>query len=157
MGATQSKTSEPVIFYNQSSPLQFPQTFVEPVETKQPPAEVSNEKIEQLVRERVAEELKRAKEQQEQVNRRTYGELAKQNIQNDHNSIAMSEDIEGMIQQLKRSAPSDIPDVIAKKQEALIVCYKNNQTRPLDCWEEVEQFKHAVADEKKRFIAAHQR
>ncbi|RCI03475.1 hypothetical protein CU098_002802 [Rhizopus stolonifer] len=157
MGATQSKASEPVIFYNQSSPLQFSQGFTEPVESKKQPVNVSNEKIEQLVRERVAEELKRAKQQQDQVNQRAYGELAKQNIKNDHNSIAMTEDIENMIQKLKRSSPSDIPAAIAEKQEALIVCYKNNQTRPLDCWEQVEQFKHAVAEEQKRFVAAHQR
>lgn len=61
-----------------------------------------NEKIEQLVRERVAEELKRTRDQQEQVNKSTYGELAKKNIENDHNSVAMKEDIETMIQKLQR-------------------------------------------------------
>ncbi|KAI8636673.1 hypothetical protein BD408DRAFT_425756 [Parasitella parasitica] len=161
MGATQSKSSEPVIFYNQGSPLQFSQGFEQntPKNDKQPAAvsAESNEKIEQLVRERVEEELKRVRSQQEQVNKRTYGDLAKQNIDNDHNSIAMAEDIDGMIQKLQRSTPSEIPKAIAESQEALIVCYKKNQDRPLDCWEEVEQFKHAVAEEQKKFIATHQR
>jgi predicted nucleotidyltransferase len=62
----------------------------------------SNEKIEKLVRERVAEELKRAREQQEQVNQSAYGELSKKNIENDHNSVAMKEDIESLIQKLQR-------------------------------------------------------
>lgn len=61
-----------------------------------------NEKVEQLVNERVAEELKRAKSQQENVNKQAYGELAKQNIDNDHNSVAMAEDIDNMIQKLQR-------------------------------------------------------
>ncbi|CAO3630782.1 unnamed protein product [Mucor hiemalis] len=102
MGATQSKTTQPVIFYNQSSPLQFAQQE-EPIKNeKKPVASVeSNEKIDQLVRERVAEELKRAQQQQEQANKRAYGDLAKQNIQNDHNSVALGEDIGSMIQNCK--------------------------------------------------------
>lgn len=98
------------------------------------------------MRERVAEELKRLKEQQEQVNQEAYGQLARKNIENDHNSIAMKEDIETMIEKMKRfdenkrkkkrkcfrlifsiecrSAPAEIPTEIAERQEALIVCYK---------------------------------
>lgn len=37
------------------------------------------------------------------------------------------------------------------------VYYRNNQTRPLDCWEEVEKFKEAVSSEQKKFVASHQR
>jgi len=61
-----------------------------------------NEKVEQLVNERVAEELKRVRSQQENVNKQAYGDLAKQNIDNDHNSVAMAEDIDSMIQKLQR-------------------------------------------------------
>lgn len=61
-----------------------------------------NEEVEKLVNERVAEELKRAKSQQENVNKQAYGQLAKQNIDNDHNSVAMAEDIDNMIQKLQR-------------------------------------------------------
>ncbi|GAN02208.1 DUF1690 domain-containing protein [Mucor ambiguus] len=160
MGATQSRSSEPVIFYNQSSPLQFSQGIEQhTTENKKEPAVSAeiNEKVEQLVSERVAEELKRAKSQQENVNKQAYGELARQNIDNDHNSVAMAEDIDNMIQKLQRSTPSEIPTAIAERQEALIGCYKKNQDRPLDCWEEVEQFKYAVAEEQKKFIATHQR
>ncbi|KAI9357193.1 hypothetical protein BD770DRAFT_389242 [Pilaira anomala] len=157
MGSTQSKSAQPVIFYNQSSPLQHSQGYEEPVKNKEEPIPVSNEKIEHLVRERVAQELKRQRDEQEQANKQAYGDLAKKNIQNDHNSIAIGEDIDTMMQKLQRSTPADIPAVIAERQEALIVCYKNNQSRPLDCWEEVEEFKNAVASEQKKFVAAHQR
>ncbi|GAA5808642.1 hypothetical protein MFLAVUS_002035 [Mucor flavus] len=157
MGSTQSKSAQPVIFYNQSSPLQFSQGYEEPVKTKEEPISVSNEKIEQLVRERVAAELNRKKQEQEKANNRVYGDLAKKNIENDHNSIAIGEDIDSMIQKLQRSAPAEIPALIAERQEELIVCYKNNQSRPLDCWEQVEKFKSAVANEQKKFVASHQR
>ncbi|KAI9477768.1 MAG: hypothetical protein EXX96DRAFT_568111 [Benjaminiella poitrasii] len=155
MGAKQSKSSEPVIFYNQNSPLQG---LDEPIQTKKEPVIVeSNEKIEKIVQERVVKELQRMREQQEQADRHNYDELAKKNIENDHNSIAMTEDIENMIEKLKRSTSSDISSVVSERQEELIVCYKKNQSRPLDCWEEVERFKEAVVEEQKKFVATHQR
>lgn len=156
MGASQSKSTQPIIFYNQSSPLQFSPLEEKPT-PKQPVSTESNEKIEALVKERVTEELSRLKAQQEQKNNQAYGQLAKKNIENDHNSIAMKEDIETMIQKMKRSAPANIPTEVAERQEALIVCYKNNQTRPLDCWAEVEEFKNVVTHEQKKFVANHQR
>ncbi|ORE21161.1 hypothetical protein BCV71DRAFT_174353 [Rhizopus microsporus] len=125
MGASQSKTAEPIIFYNQSPPLQP----FSPLETQQeaPKKHVSaesKEKIEALVQKRVAEELNRLRQQQEQNNQQTYSELAKKNIENDYNSIAMKEDIEDMIAKMKRTPPADIPKDIAERQEALIVCYR---------------------------------
>ena len=51
---------------------------------------------------RVAEELNRLRQQQEQNNQQTYSELAKKNIENDYNSISMKEDIEDMIAKMKR-------------------------------------------------------
>ena len=32
----------------------------------------------------------------------------------------------------------------------------NNKSRSLDCWKEVANFKEAVAEEQKKFVAAHQ-
>ncbi|PHZ15508.1 uncharacterized protein RHIMIDRAFT_89690 [Rhizopus microsporus ATCC 52813] len=69
----------------------------------------------------------------------------------------MKEDIEDMIAKMKRTPPADIPKDVAERQEALIVCYRNNQTRPLDCWAEVEEFKNVVAHEQRKFVANHQR
>ncbi|ORY97663.1 hypothetical protein BCR43DRAFT_437339 [Syncephalastrum racemosum] len=113
MGATQSKgTPEPVIFYNQNVPLQSGESPANP------------EEVEKLVRKRVAEELQRAKQQEDEVTRRSYGDLAKQNIENDYNSVAMGTDIENMIKRIQRPAPKEIPAEIAERQEAVIACYK---------------------------------
>lgn len=38
-----------------------------------------------------------------------------------------------------------------------IVCDRNNQSRPLDRWEEVEKFKEAVSNAQKKLVASHQR
>ncbi|KAL1935299.1 hypothetical protein VTP01DRAFT_4439 [Rhizomucor pusillus] len=156
MGSTQSKaTSEPIIFYNQNVPLQFSQGFVESLESRRKSSAggTSNEDVEEIVRQRVAEELKRLQEQESQ---REYGELAKANIDKDYNSVAMGTDIQTMIDRIKRNAPKEIPADIAEHQEAVVACYKKNSSRPLDCWEEVEQFKESVAKAQKKFVAAHQ-
>jgi hypothetical protein len=54
------------------------------------------------VRERVQQELAKRKDQQDVSNQRAYSNLYKNNIDNDHNSVALKEDIEGMIEKLKR-------------------------------------------------------
>lgn len=35
--------------------------------------------------------------------------------------------------------------------------YSNNKSRSLDCWKQVANFKEAVAEEQKKFIAVHQK
>ncbi|KAI8381419.1 uncharacterized protein BYT42DRAFT_566459 [Radiomyces spectabilis] len=161
MGATQSK-SEPIIFYNQNVPLQFSQGLVDSLEARKPKSAATDapkarpEEIEAIVRQRVEEELKRAQQQQEEVNKRAYNELSKKNIENDHNSVVMNSDIETMIQRIKRSPAKEVPAEIIERQEAVVLCYKNNQSRPLDCWEEVEAFKESVTEAQRKFVAAHQ-
>lgn len=65
------------------------------------PTQESNtrsEDVEELVRQRVAEELKREKANNDQA----YSELAKSNLEKDYNSVAMGTDIENMIQRVQR-------------------------------------------------------
>lgn len=50
------------------------------------------------MRQRVAEELKREKVNNDQA----YSELAKSNLEKDYNSVAMGTDIENMIQRVQR-------------------------------------------------------
>ncbi|SAM05662.1 hypothetical protein [Absidia glauca] len=139
MGATQSK-SEPVIFYNQNVPLQFSQGLVDSLETKQKSTTTSTqpagstEDVEKLVRQRVAEELERTQRQQQELNQQLYGDMAKQNIDNDRSSVALGSDIDNMIKRVQR----------------------NNASRVLDCWQEVEHFKDSVAKAQKQFVATHQ-
>ncbi|ORZ23203.1 hypothetical protein BCR42DRAFT_458664 [Absidia repens] len=115
MGATQSKSSEPVIFYNQNVPLQS---------SKSTSTTGSSEDVESVVRQRVAEELEKVHQQQQELNQQIYGDMAKQNIDNDRSSVALGTDIDSMIKRIQRSSPKDIPADIAERQEALVLCYK---------------------------------
>ncbi|KAI7880616.1 hypothetical protein K492DRAFT_129945 [Lichtheimia hyalospora FSU 10163] len=121
MGTTQSKTaSEPIIFYNQSVPTQV--CFIETLETRKKVYESNtrSEDVEELVRQRVAEQLKREKASNDQA----YSELAKSNLEKDYNSVAMGTDIENMIQRVQRSSRKELPAEIAERQEAVVACYR---------------------------------
>ncbi|KAI8069343.1 hypothetical protein BC940DRAFT_297487 [Gongronella butleri] len=155
MGATQSKQSEPVIFYNQNVPLQFSQGLVDSLESRQK-APATSEEVENIVRQRVAEELSRTQSQDQSLKQQLFDDIAKQNIDSDQNSVALSSDIQNMIQRIERSSPKAIPADVAERQEALVLCYKNNQSRVLDCWQEVEQFKESVVKAQKQFVSTHQ-
>jgi altered-inheritance-of-mitochondria protein 13 len=46
---------------------------------------------------------------------------------------------------------SDYP-ALRENRDALVACYKNNPTTPLDCWQEVDNFKTSVAEIEKDHI-----
>jgi hypothetical protein len=100
-----------------------------------------------VVRERVAEELNRIKEQQEEANNRITAQLSKQNLESKHNAVAIGADIEDMIKRVqryfvmksvetqhrgsysirilfKRSTSSKLPADIKESQQAVIECYR---------------------------------
>jgi hypothetical protein len=58
--------------------------------------------VEGVVRERVAEELNRIREQQEEANNRLTSELSKKNLESKHNAVAINADIEDMIKRVQR-------------------------------------------------------
>ncbi|ORX56780.1 hypothetical protein DM01DRAFT_1382218 [Hesseltinella vesiculosa] len=154
MGATQSK-SDPVIFYNQNVPLQFSQGLVDSLESRQK-APATTEELESIVRQRVAEELSRNQQKEDDMKQQLFNDIAKQNIDNDQSSVALSTDIHNIIQRIQRASTKEIPTEVIDRQEALVLCYKNNQSRVLDCWQEVEHFKESVIKAQKHFVSTHQ-
>ncbi|KAJ9095692.1 hypothetical protein QFC21_005564 [Naganishia friedmannii] len=43
---------------------------------------------------------------------------------------------------------------VRKQRDAVVQCYLNNQDRPLDCWKQVDQFKHTVGNLEADFVAS---
>ncbi|CAO3610033.1 unnamed protein product [Mucor hiemalis] len=158
-GLNTIKTQEPVIFYNPNVPLQFSTSLVNTLEKK---ADQTNEKIEArqvefVVRERVAQELEKIKETESKLKEKFYVELTEQNAEKDNlNAVATNTDIQTMIERISRSSPKELPVEVQKCQEAVVACYNKNKDRSLDCWKEVVDFKQAVTEEQKKFVAAHQ-
>ncbi|CAO3637044.1 unnamed protein product [Mucor fragilis] len=163
MGASQSKTTqqtEPVIFYNPNVPLQFSQSLVGTLEKKaeQTTERVQARQVESLVRQRVAEELEKIKQNESALSEKFYIQLTEENADKDNlNAVATNNDIESMIERISRSSAKELPAQVKKCQDEVIACYNNNKSRSLDCWKQVANFKEAVAEEQKKFIAVHQK
>ncbi|KAK4521160.1 uncharacterized protein ATC70_013105 [Mucor velutinosus] len=162
MGASQSKTTqaEPVIFYNPNVPLQFSQSLVGTLEKKaeQSTERVQARQVENLVRQRVAEELEKIKQNESELSEKFYIQLTEENAEKDNlDAVAINNDIESMVQRISRSTAKELPAQVKTCQDEVIACYNNNKSRSLDCWKEVAKFKEAVAEEQKKFVAAHQK
>jgi hypothetical protein len=127
MGASQSKTQEPIIFYNPNVPLQvnilaiklkfqlvtnyffgkkkFSQSLVGSLEKKaeQTAERIEARQVESIVRQRVAEELENIKQNESELSEKYYVELTEKNSEKDNlNAIATNNDIETMIERISR-------------------------------------------------------
>lgn len=51
-----------------------------------------------------------------------------------------------------RKKVEKVPDEVEKAKESLVQCLRTNDRRPLDCWQEVEQFKMQVGKLEQAFI-----
>ncbi|KAL1914999.1 uncharacterized protein VTP21DRAFT_7704 [Calcarisporiella thermophila] len=155
MGSGESKP-ETLIFYNSDVPIRFSADLVHQLEAERGNVSASREDIERQVRARVQEELKRLHEQQEELREQSARELEQKNSTHLGNAVVTERDIEAMIEKTKKYEQREIPREVKERQEAVIACYLNNKTRPLDCWEEVQTFKESVHRMQKEFVAAHQ-
>lgn len=52
----------------------------------------------------------------------------------------------------QRKKVEKLPQEVEKSKESLVQCLRTNDRRPLDCWQEVEQFKVEVGKLEKAFI-----
>ncbi|CEP11938.1 hypothetical protein [Parasitella parasitica] len=158
----QQQQKEPVIFYNPNVPLQFSQSLVGSLEKKaeQTAERVEARQVESLVRQRVAEELEKMKHMENKLNEKFYIQLSEENAEKDQlDAVATTQDIEELVKRIARdlftdcirSSAKKTPAKIKKCQDEVIACYKS-----LDCWKEVANFKEAVAEEQKKFVAAYQ-
>ncbi|GAN04824.1 DUF1690 domain-containing protein [Mucor ambiguus] len=147
-------------FMSLTNTIQFSQSLVGTLEKKaeQTTERVQARQVESLVRQRVAEELEKIKQNQSELSEKFYIQLTEENAEKDNlNAVTTNNDIESMVQRISRSSAKELPAQVKMCQDAVIACYNNNKSRSLDCWKEVANFKEAVAEEQKKFVAAHQK
>ncbi|KII88813.1 hypothetical protein PLICRDRAFT_110345 [Plicaturopsis crispa FD-325 SS-3] len=177
MGAGQSKSeSEEQVFQNET-PIQFSQDFVNTLADHSAAPGTSPERqstLDSHIRSRINAELERLRGEEEQVRQEVERALEKENLDREksmagetaekadeelHGEVKSSASLLGDLEEIrskvdkyqKKQELSDHPDVKASG-EAVVSCYRNHPTTPLDCWREVNAFKTSVADlEKVRF------
>lgn len=65
----------------------------------------------------------------------------------------MSKEIQELKSKLeKRKHLEKMDPAVQSAKEGLVQCLRQNDRRPLDCWQEVENFKTEVAKLEKKFV-----
>ncbi|KAL6710774.1 hypothetical protein ACN47E_007831 [Coniothyrium glycines] len=79
--------------------------------------------------------------------------LAEKQRQNDLSNTSVTKEIEQLRAKLaQRKKLEQVDQELSKAKEAVIVCLRTNDRRPLDCWKEVETFKREVGRLERDFV-----
>lgn len=119
--------------------------------------------LELAVQARVAEELKRL-QAQESANLKAILDEASEaaekegaqkgkDDQKQLSSHAVSKEVEALRARLdKRKQLRELPESVEKARSSVISCLRENDRRPLNCWEEIEAFKDEVRKLEKGWV-----
>lgn len=163
MGASQSKPDAAgrQRVFTSEIPIQFGEPLVEHLNGQLESDSTRATSLEIRIQERVAEELRRMAEQENDMMRQVEERLSTQSSDAATKAIARREEMQRLLQQVRAKAESQPKQVemepsTEKAREALVSCLRTYQNRPLDCWQQVEDFKSEVRKLEEKFIARHQ-
>lgn len=118
--------------------------------------------IEKQIQARVAEELKKLQKRESETLAQTHEKLAnndKSAKKNDDDgesgpsTYTVSKEIEELRRRLgERKSVRELPEGVEKARSDVIRCLRENDRRPLDCWQEVESFKAEVKKLEKTWV-----
>lgn len=103
----------------------------------------------------MAEELKKLQQQEAEALKTAQEKLAAAEYKDDagptHHTV--SKEIEEMRKKLEgRKQVRPLPDAVEGARGEVIRCLRENDRRPLDCWQEVENFKAEVKKLEKGWV-----
>lgn len=79
--------------------------------------------------------------------------LAEKQRQKDMSRDSVTKEIERLKAKLEQRKKLEQADAdVTKAKEAVVACLRTHDRRPLDCWKEVETFKHEVGRLEKEFV-----
>jgi len=177
MGAGQSKAdTEEKVFHHETS-IQFSQDVVNRLSNTSASPDTSPERqatLDNHVRARIQAELEHLRAEEESVQKEIELALERENIDREmsltggespeevaqgdvKNSTTLLGDLEEIRSKVDRYQSrrqlSDYP-AVKESGEAVVLCYKKNPTTPLDCWQEVSEFKVSVAQAESQHLAS---
>lgn len=105
--------------------------------------------IEQHVQARVAEELKKLQKKESETLQKAHEKIAAsvkgEGDKDGLTSFSLSKEIDELRHKLEeRKQVRDLPEDVKTARSQVIQCLRENDRRPLDCWQEVEKFKAEV-------------
>ncbi|PHH65766.1 hypothetical protein CDD81_1493 [Ophiocordyceps australis] len=163
MGAKQSKQDAPGAFeWKASGP---PKVSLDLIEKLQSNAETDASRtrlFDQHVQMLVADELKRQGKRETEVLREAHDKIAaaaalvaekKGDKDGGPSHSLVSQEVEALWQKLdERKKVRDLPEAVDKARNEVVRCLRENDRRPLDCWQEVQRFKAEVKGLEKKWV-----
>ncbi|PHH76870.1 hypothetical protein CDD82_3768 [Ophiocordyceps australis] len=163
MGAKQSKQDAPGAFeWKASGP---PKVSLDLIEKLQSNAETDASRarlFDQHVQTLVAEELKRQSKRETELLRETHERIAaaaalvaekKGDKDGGSSHTLVAQEVEALRQKLDgRKKVRELPEAVDKARNEVVQCLRENDRRPLDCWQEVDRFKTEVKKLEKKWV-----
>lgn len=111
--------------------------------------------IEQHIQARVAEELRKLQRKETEALDLAHDKIAssEHNDDNKLTSFSLGKEVDELRRKLEeRKKVRELPENVEKSRSAVIRCLRENDRRPLDCWQEVEDFKAEVKKLEKTWV-----
>ncbi|KAK0387770.1 hypothetical protein NLU13_4015 [Sarocladium strictum] len=154
MGASESKPASAHI-WKTPGPSGVSQDLVESLQSNHETDASRAKAIELEVQARVAQELKKLHAQSSQALNQAHEAIASSTTPEptgpSHQSI--SKEVNALRQKLEeRKKIRELPAEVESARNGVVQCLRDNDRRPLDCWEQVEKFKAEVKKLEKGWV-----
>lgn len=103
----------------------------------------------------MAEELKKLQQKEAEALKIAHEKLASADFKDDNSTsqYTVSKEIEAMREKLEsRKQVRPLPESVEGARNEVIRCLREHDRRPLDCWQEVENFKAEVKKLEKSWV-----
>ncbi|CAN9161008.1 unnamed protein product [Alternaria alternata] len=164
MGAENSKPSSEVKqhVFSSDHPYSFSNELVGSLQKNTFTDSARSRQQELQYQERLTAELEKLREQETQnfskfsetlSGESQHSTLAEKQRQKDMSRDSVTKEIEQLKAKLEQRKKLEQADAdVTKAKEAVVSCLRTHDRRPLDCWKEVETFKHEVGRLEKEFV-----
>ncbi|KAF7559625.1 hypothetical protein G7046_g4529 [Stylonectria norvegica] len=147
MGSSESKPVSAHV-WKASAPNGISQDLVDSLQSSHETDASRSKMIELQIQARVAEELKKLQQQESEALKFAHEKLSAAEDKPESSgptAHTVSKEIEEMRKKLQeRKQVRQLPEAVEGARSEVIRCLRDNDRRPLDCWQEVENFKAEV-------------
>ncbi|KAF4984425.1 hypothetical protein FZEAL_388 [Fusarium zealandicum] len=154
MGSSESKPISAHV-WKASAPNGISQDLVDSLQSSHE-TDASRSKIVELqIQARVAEELKKLQQKETEALKTAHEKLSNAEFKEDGSlsQQTVNKEIEEMRQKLEaRKQVRPLPENVEGARNEVIRCLREHDRRPLDCWQEVENFKIEVKKLEKNWV-----
>ncbi|KAM5346768.1 hypothetical protein ACJ41O_009773 [Fusarium nematophilum] len=154
MGSSESKPISAHV-WKASAPNGISQDLVDTLQSSHE-TDASRSKILELqIQARVADELKKLQQQEAEVLKVAHEKISSAEFKEDGSTSyhTVSKEVDAMRQKLEeRKQVRPLPENVEGARNEVIKCLRENDRRPLDCWQEVENFKTEVKKLEKSWV-----